>query len=149
VRSVSTCITSAGRGRDDLVGWAKALLRRARRLPSSRDAMARFCLIVAELDIAPSLWFFHCHFPGDQFRGYITPEVKRVCYEVKSHGPRFAPQRLLIESKKAATFFASSPDRSPLYGFILLPGTTSSGLAIKRASFVSSQIKPASFMATE
>lgn len=75
--------------------------------------------VVAELDIAPSLWFFNCHFPGDpvmpgclgldalwqmigywlgwsgssgkgravgvgdvKFRGHITPEVRRVRYEV-------------------------------------------------------------------
>jgi 3-hydroxyacyl-[acyl-carrier protein] dehydratase/trans-2-decenoyl-[acyl-carrier protein] isomerase len=75
--------------------------------------------IIGELDITPSLWFFHCHFPGDpvmpgclgldamwqmigywlgwsgspgkgraagvgdvKFRGNITPEVKRVRYEV-------------------------------------------------------------------
>ena len=75
--------------------------------------------IIGELDIAPSLWFFHCHFPGDpvmpgclgldamwqmigywlgwsgspgkgratgvgdvKFKGHITPEVKRVRYEV-------------------------------------------------------------------
>jgi 3-hydroxymyristoyl/3-hydroxydecanoyl-(acyl carrier protein) dehydratase len=74
---------------------------------------------IGELDITPSLWFFHCHFPGDpvmpgclgldamwqmigywlgwsgspgkgraagvgevKFRGHITPEVKRVRYEV-------------------------------------------------------------------
>jgi 3-hydroxyacyl-[acyl-carrier protein] dehydratase/trans-2-decenoyl-[acyl-carrier protein] isomerase len=75
--------------------------------------------IIGELDITPSLWFFHCHFPGDpvmpgclgldamwqmigywlgwsgssgkgratgvgdvKFKGHITPEVKRVRYEV-------------------------------------------------------------------
>lgn len=76
--------------------------------------------IIGELDIAPNLWFFHCHFIGDpvmpgclgldamwqmigywlgwsglpgkgratgvgdvKFKGYITPEVKRVRYEVE------------------------------------------------------------------
>ena len=76
--------------------------------------------VVAELDVAPSLWFFGCHFPGDpvmpgclgldamwqlvgywlgwsgspgkgraigvgdvRFRGDITPDVKRVRYEVE------------------------------------------------------------------
>lgn len=75
--------------------------------------------IIGELDIAPSLWFFHCHFTGDavmpgclgldamwqmigywlgwsgsrgkgratgvgdvKFKGHITPDVKRVRYEV-------------------------------------------------------------------
>lgn len=75
--------------------------------------------IVAELDISPGLWFFHCHFPGDpvmpgclgldamwqiigywlgwsgspgkgraigvgevKFRGHITPDIRRVRYEV-------------------------------------------------------------------
>jgi 3-hydroxyacyl-[acyl-carrier protein] dehydratase/trans-2-decenoyl-[acyl-carrier protein] isomerase len=75
--------------------------------------------IIGELDITPSLWFFHCHFPSDpvmpgclgldamwqmigywlcwsgspgkgratgvgdiKFKGQITPEVKRVRYEV-------------------------------------------------------------------
>lgn len=75
--------------------------------------------VVAELDIAPYLWFFDCHFPGDpvmpgclgldamwqiigfwlgwsgspgkgrasgvgevKFRGQITPETRRVRYEI-------------------------------------------------------------------
>ena len=35
-------------------------------------------------------------------------------------------------------FFLSSPDARPPYGFMLLPGTTSSGFAMKRSSFSSS-----------
>jgi 3-hydroxyacyl-[acyl-carrier protein] dehydratase/trans-2-decenoyl-[acyl-carrier protein] isomerase len=75
--------------------------------------------MIGELDIAPSLWFFNCHFPGDavmpgclgldamwqmigywlgwsgspgkgraigvgdvKFEGDITPEIRRVRYEV-------------------------------------------------------------------
>jgi 3-hydroxyacyl-[acyl-carrier protein] dehydratase/trans-2-decenoyl-[acyl-carrier protein] isomerase len=75
--------------------------------------------VVAELDIAPDLWFFECHFPGDpvmpgclgldamwqvigfwlgwsgspgrgrasgvgevKFRGQITPQTRRVRYEI-------------------------------------------------------------------
>jgi 3-hydroxyacyl-[acyl-carrier protein] dehydratase/trans-2-decenoyl-[acyl-carrier protein] isomerase len=75
--------------------------------------------VVAELDIAPDLWFFGCHFPGDpvmpgclgldamwqiigfwlgwsgspgkgrasgvgevKFRGQITPQTRRVRYEI-------------------------------------------------------------------
>ena len=40
------------------------------------------------------------------------------------------------------TFVLSSVDARPPYGFMLLPGTTSSGLAIKCSSFSSSQMKP-------
>ena len=46
-------------------------------------------------------------------------------------------------------FFLSSLDERPPYGFMLLPGTTSSGFAMKRSSFSSSQTKPASFIALE
>ena len=46
-------------------------------------------------------------------------------------------------------FFRSSPDDRPPYGFMLLPGTTCSGSAMKRSSFSSSQTKSASFIALE
>src|SRR5262245_4273395 len=52
-------------------------------------------------------------------------------------------------ARKPMIFFRSSLDERPPYGFMLLPGTTSSGLAIKRSSFSSFQTKPASFMALE
>jgi len=53
------------------------------------------------------------------------------------------------ESKKLITLALSSADASPPYGFILLPGTISSGLAMKRFSFASSQTKSALFIALE
>ena len=46
-------------------------------------------------------------------------------------------------------FVLSSLEARPAYGFMLLPGTTSSGFAMKRSSFCSSQTKPASFIAPE
>jgi hypothetical protein len=53
------------------------------------------------------------------------------------------------DSKNAITLARSSADVSPPYGFILLPGTTSSGFAMKRSSFSLSQTKSAPFMALE
>jgi hypothetical protein len=61
-----------------------------------------------------------------------------------SHG-----RPLETDCRKAMTFFLSSVDARPLYGFMLLPGTTSSGLAMKCSSFSSSQTKPAGFIALE
>jgi hypothetical protein len=53
------------------------------------------------------------------------------------------------DRRKEVTLALSSADASPLYGFILLPGTISSGFAMKRFSFASSQTKPALFIALE
>jgi hypothetical protein len=53
------------------------------------------------------------------------------------------------ERKKAITLTLSSTDASPPYGFMLLPGTISSGFAMKRLSFASSQMKSAFFIALE
>ena len=43
------------------------------------------------------------------------------------------------DCKKAINLVRSSADASPPYGFMLLPGTTSSGLAMKLSSFSLSQ----------
>ena len=63
----------------------------------------------------------------------------------------FAPLDFLLKLPlpNAMIFFLSSPDERPPYGFMLLPGTTSSGFAMNRSSFSSSQTKPASFIALE
>jgi hypothetical protein len=53
------------------------------------------------------------------------------------------------DSKRAITLALSSADASPLNGFILFPGTICSGLAMKRSSFSSSQMKSAPFIALE
>ena len=52
-------------------------------------------------------------------------------------------------ARKAMIFALSSLDARPPYGFMLLPGMTSSGFAMKRSSFSSSQTKSASFIALE
>ena len=53
------------------------------------------------------------------------------------------------DCKNAISLLRSSADASPPYGFILLPGTTSSGFAMKLLSFSSSHTKSAPFMALE
>src|SRR5262249_14688159 len=53
------------------------------------------------------------------------------------------------DSKNTITLARSSADVSPPYGFMLLPGTTSSGFAMKRSSFSLSHTKSAPFMALE
>ena len=64
-----------------------------------------------------------------------------------SHQRHYLP--LESERKKAITLTLSSADASPPYGFMLLPGTISSGFAMKRFSFASSQMKSAPFIALE
>jgi hypothetical protein len=51
------------------------------------------------------------------------------------------------DCKNAISLLRSSADASPPYGFILLPGTTSSGFAMKLSSFSLSHTKSAPFMA--
>jgi hypothetical protein len=53
------------------------------------------------------------------------------------------------DSKNIITLARSSADVSPPYGFMLLPGTTSSGFAMKRSRFSLSHTKSAPFMALE
>ena len=53
------------------------------------------------------------------------------------------------DSRNAITLARSSADVSPPNGFMLLPGTTSSGFAMKRSSFSLSHTKSAPFMALE
>ena len=53
------------------------------------------------------------------------------------------------DCKKAINLVRSSADASPPYGFMLLPGTTSSGLAMKLSSFSLSHTKSAPFIALE
>jgi hypothetical protein len=62
---------------------------------------------------------------------------------------RHDAQLAVTDSKNAITLARSSADVSPPYGFMLLPGTTSSGFAMKRSSFSLSHTKSASFMALE
>ena len=58
-------------------------------------------------------------------------------------------QLVVSDSKNTITLARSSADVSPPYGFMLLPGTTSSGFAMKRSSFSLSHTKSAPFMALE
>jgi hypothetical protein len=58
-------------------------------------------------------------------------------------------QLVVGDSKNVITLARSSADVSPPYGFMLLPGTTSSGFAMKRSSFSLSHTKSAPFMALE
>jgi hypothetical protein len=58
-------------------------------------------------------------------------------------------QLVVGDSKNTITLARSSADVSPPYGFMLLPGTTSSGFAMKRPSFSLSHTKSAPFMALE
>ena len=58
-------------------------------------------------------------------------------------------QLVVGDSKNAITLARSSAEVSPPYGFMLLPGTTSSGFALKRSSFSLSHTNSAPFMALE
>jgi hypothetical protein len=58
-------------------------------------------------------------------------------------------QLVVGDSKNTITLARSSADVSPPYGFMLLPGTTSSGFAMNRSSFSLSHTKSAPFMALE
>src|SRR5262249_20770486 len=60
-----------------------------------------------------------------------------------------AAQLVVGDSKNTITLARSSADVSPPYGFMLLPGTTSSGFAMKRSSIFLSHTKSAPFMALE
>jgi hypothetical protein len=55
----------------------------------------------------------------------------------------------VVDCKKAINLVRSSADASPPYGFMLLPGTTSSGFAMKLSSFPVSHTKSAPFIALE
>jgi hypothetical protein len=64
--------------------------------------------------------------------------------------PKSWPAQLpLLASRKAIILARSSAEVRPPYGFILLPGTTWSGLAMKRSSVALSHVKSASLMALE
>ena len=58
-------------------------------------------------------------------------------------------QLVVGDSRNTITLARSSADVIPPYGFMLLPGTTSSGFAMKRSSFSLSHTKSAPFMALE
>jgi hypothetical protein len=60
-----------------------------------------------------------------------------------------AAQLVASDSKNTITLARSSVDVSPPYGFMLLPGMTSSGVAMKRSSLSLSHTKSAPFMALE
>jgi hypothetical protein len=60
-----------------------------------------------------------------------------------------ASQRVVGDSKNTIILARSSADVSPPYGFMLLPGTISSGFAMNRSSFCLSHTKSAPFMALE
>src|SRR5262249_31387648 len=64
-------------------------------------------------------------------------------------GSETTAQLVASDSKNTITLARSSADVSPPYGFMLLPGTTSSGVAMKRSSFSLSHTKSAPFMALE
>ena len=53
------------------------------------------------------------------------------------------------DCKKVINLVRSSADASPPYGFMLLPGTTSSGFAMKPSSFSLFHTKSAPFIALE
>src|SRR5262249_56066905 len=58
-------------------------------------------------------------------------------------------QLLVSDSKNTITLARSSADVSPPYGFMLLPGTTSSGVPLKRSRFSFSHTTSPPFMALE
>ena len=58
-------------------------------------------------------------------------------------------QFVVGDSKNTIILARSSADVSPPYGFMLLPGRTSSGFAMNRSSFSLSHTKSAPFMALE
>jgi hypothetical protein len=60
-----------------------------------------------------------------------------------------ASQRVVGDSKNTIILARSSADVSPPYGFMLLPGTISSGFAMNRSSFSLSHTKSVPFMALE
>ena len=64
----------------------------------------------------------------------------RILGECKTEG---GFQSGVGDCKKAINLARSSADASPPYGFMLLPGTTSSGFAMKLSSFSLSQTKSA------
>ena len=70
----------------------------------------------------------------------------RIVGECKTEG---GFQSGVGDCKKAINLARSSADASPPYGFMLLPGTTSSGFAMKLSSFSLSQTKSAPFIALE
>jgi hypothetical protein len=61
----------------------------------------------------------------------------------------YTAQRVVGDSKNTIILTRSSADVSPPYGFMLWPGTTSSGFAMNRSSFSLSHTKSAPFMALE
>ena len=70
----------------------------------------------------------------------------RIVGECKAEG---GFQSGVRDCKKAINLVRSSADASPPYGFMLLPGTTSSGFAMKLSSFSLSHTKSAPFIALE
>src|SRR5262245_27011851 len=60
-----------------------------------------------------------------------------------------AAQLVVSDSKSTITLARSSADVSSPYGFMLLPGTTSSGVAMKGSSLSLSHTKSAPIMAPE
>src|SRR6266516_3275462 len=58
-------------------------------------------------------------------------------------------QLVVSDSKNTITLARSSADVSPPYGFMLWPGTASSGFAMNLSSFSLSHTKSAPFMALE
>jgi DNA-binding transcriptional LysR family regulator len=61
----------------------------------------------------------------------------------------YTAQRVVGDSKNTIILARSSADVSPPYGFMLWPGTTSSGFAMNLSSFSLSHTKSAPFMALE
>jgi hypothetical protein len=91
-------------------------------------------------------------------RKRIVPQVVAVQFDQTEGGEEDAfgvgamadtPQLVLGDSKNTIILARSSADVSPPYGFMLLPGTTSSGFAMNRSSFPLSHTKSAPFMALE
>jgi hypothetical protein len=70
-----------------------------------------------------------------------TSRIERVRQSELSAGRDRSQERNILA--------LSSADASPPYGFMLLPGTSSSGFAMKRSSFSSSHTKSAPFSAPE
>jgi hypothetical protein len=65
------------------------------------------------------------------------------------HEDRGSFQSRVGDCKKVINLVRSSADASPPYGFMLLPGATSSGFAMKPSSFSLSHTKSAPFIALE
>src|SRR5215467_15396256 len=85
---------------------------------------------------------------GERTKAAIAKQRKFTAV-LKNQQRDVAAQLVVGDSKNTITLARSSADVSPPYGFMLLPGTTSSSFAMKRSSFSLSHTNSAPFMALE